>query len=87
MFHIVNYGGNVSIDVTFNRASATQTSLGVDSVAHILGAKNMSTGDFVQFTGAEMIMESGDTIKITADGSSPTVDAMCTVEEFFTIPG
>lgn len=87
MFHIVNYGGTVSVDVTFNRASATQTKLGVDSTAHILGAKNMSSGDYIQFTGAEMVMEAGDTVKITADGSTPTVDAMLTAEEFFTIPG
>lgn len=87
MFHIVNYGGTVSVDVTFNRASATQTALGVDSVAHILGSKNMSSGDYIQFTGAEMIMETGDTIRITADGTTPTVDAMCTVEEFFILPG
>jgi len=87
MFHIVNYGGTVSVDVTFNRASATQTNLGVDSIAHILGSKNMSSGDFIQFTSAEMVMEPGDTIKLTADGSTPTVDAMCTVEEFFLIPG
>jgi hypothetical protein len=87
MFHIVNYGGTVSVDVTFNRASATQTNLGVDSVAHILGSKNMSSGDYIQFTGAEMVMEPGDTIKLTADGTTPTVDAMCTVEEFFTVPG
>lgn len=87
MLHVVNFNGTVTIDITFNRVSATQTKLGVDAQAHILGSKNMSQGDFVQFLGAEMVMEPGDTIKIVATGSTAQVDAMATVEEFFTIPG
>lgn len=87
MLHIVNSGGTVTVDVEFNRASATQTKLGVDAHAHILGGKNMSAGDFIQFIGAEMVMEPGDTLTITADGTTPHVDAMATVEEFFVIPG
>ena len=87
MLHIVNFNGTVTIDITLNRAAATQTKLGVDPTAHILGSKNMSLGDFVQFIGAEMVMEPGDTVKITATGSSPNVDAMLTAEEFFIIPG
>ena len=87
MIHIVNYGGTVTVDVTFNRAAATQTKLGVDPVSHILGGKNMSTGDYIQFIGAEMVMEPGDTIKVVADGTTPTVDVMCTAEEFFVVPG
>jgi len=34
-----------------------------------------------------MVMEPGDTLTITADGTTPHVDAMATVEEFFVIPG
>ena len=87
MLHVVNAGGTVSVDVNFVRASATQTTYGVDAHAHILGGKNMSTGDYIQFTGAEMILEAGDYVTIVADGSTPDVTAMLTVEEFFTVPG
>lgn len=87
MLHLVNTGGTVTVDVSFTRAAATQTALGVDDHAHILGGKNLSTGDYITFLGAEMIMEPGDTITATADGSTPHVDVMATVEEFFTVPG
>jgi hypothetical protein len=87
MMFVVNTGGTVTVNVEFNRASATQTNLGVDAHMHILGGKNMSTGEYIQLTGGEMIMEPGDTITVTADGTTPHVDAMCTVEEFFLIPG
>jgi len=87
MLHVVNAGGTVTVDVSISRASATQTTYGVDAFAHILGGKNMSTGDYIQFTGAEMILEAGDSVTIVADGSTPDVTAMLTVEEFFTVPG
>ena len=87
MLHLVNTGGNVTVDVSFNRASSTQTNLGVDAHAHILGGKNLTAGDYIQFLGAEMVMEPGDTITVTADGSTPHVDVLATVEEFFTVPG
>ena len=87
MLHLVNSGGTVTVDVSLNRASATQTKLNSDAHAHILGGKNMSTGDYITFTGAQMIMEPGDTITATADGTTPHVDIMATVEEFFTVPG
>ena len=87
MLHLVNSGGTVTVDVVFNRASASQTKFNSDSLAHILGGKNMSTGDYITFTGAVMVMEPGDTITCTADGTTPDVDIMATVEEFFTIPG
>ena len=87
MLHVVNAGGTVTIDVSLVRASSTQTNLGVDASAHILGGKNMSTGDYIQFTGAEMVLEAGDSVTIVADGSTPDVTAMLTVEEFFTVPG
>jgi hypothetical protein len=87
MMHVVNTGGNVSVDVALNRSIATQTKLSVDAHAHILGGKNMTTGEYIQFTGGEMVMEPGDTINVTADGSTPHVDAMMTIEEFFGVTG
>ncbi len=87
MLHLVNAGGTATVDVEFNRSSATQAALGVDASAHILGGKNMSTGDFVQFLGAVMVLEPGDTVTVTADGTTPTVDVIATLEEFFVTPG
>ena len=87
MLHLVNAGGSVTVDVEFNRSAATQAALGVDASVHILGGKNMSTGDFIQFLGAVMVLEPGDTVSVTADGTTPTVDVIATVEEFFLIPG
>ena len=87
MLHLVNAGGTVTVDVEFNRSSATQSALGVDASVHILGGKNMSTGDYIQFLGAVMVMEPGDTVTVTADGSTPTVDVLATLEEFFVTPG
>lgn len=87
MLHLVNAGGTVTVDVEFNRSAATQSALGVDASAHILGGKNMSAGDFVQFLGAVMVMEPGDTVTVTADGTTPTVDVIATLEEFFVVPG
>ena len=87
MLHLVNAGGTVTVDVEFNRSAASQAALGVDAQAHILGGKNMSTGDYIQFLGAVMVLEPGDTVTIVADGSSPHVDAIATVEEFFLVPG
>ena len=86
MMHIVNDGGTVSVSIDFKRHSDTQTKLGVDAHAHILGGKNMSSGDYIQFTGAELIMEPGDSITCTADGSTPHVDVLATIEEFFISP-
>ena len=87
MLHLVNAGGTVTVDVEFNRSAATQAALGVDASVHILGGKNMSTGDYVQFLGAVMVLEPGDTVAVTADGTTPTVDVIATVEEFFVVPG
>ena len=80
MLMVSNVNGTVTTDVTFNRAADSST-------FHILGSKNMSTGEYVLFTGAEMVMEAGDTIKMIPTGSTPIVDLMATVEEFFLIPG
>jgi hypothetical protein len=87
MLHLVNAGGTVTVDVEFNRSAATQAALGVDASVHILGGKNMSTGDYIQFLGAVMVLEPGDTVTVTADGTTPTVDVIATVEEFFLVPG
>ncbi len=75
--YVTNTGGNTTdIDVEFNRADGSH--------AHILGSKNISSSDFIQWSGAYIVLEPGDTITFTPSGNnSPHVDVMATVEEFF----
>jgi DNA/RNA endonuclease YhcR with UshA esterase domain len=80
MLFVSNSGGNVTVDVEFYRA-ADSTHI------HILGGKNMTTGEYIQFTGAEMVLEPGDYVTTTAVGGTVHVDTMATVEEFFLVPG
>jgi len=54
----------------------------------IIGGKNLSTGEFLQFDGgAFIVLESGDSIDVTPSntggGADPQIDVFCTVEEFF----
>ena len=69
------------IDVQWYRASESTSFF-------IVGGKNLSTGEFLQFDGgAFIVLEAGDYITIepsnTGGGSDPQIDAFCTVEEFF----
>lgn len=80
MLMITNVNGTATVDCQFHRIADS-------SIMHILGSKNMSTGEYVLFTGAEMVLEPGDHITLTPTGATPTVDIMVTVEEFFLIPG
>lgn len=75
LLFLSNVGGSVTVDVEWDRADGTH--------AHILGGKNLSTGDFLQFSEAFIVLEPSDEINVVADGSSPHVDFLCTVEEFF----
>ena len=80
MLMITNVNGTATVDCQFHRAADS-------SIMHILGGKNMSTGEYVLFTGSEMVLEPGDHVTLTATGSTPIVDIMMTVEEFFLVPG
>lgn len=78
MLMIVNTSGStVAIDCVWNDISAAHA-------PHILGSKSLGNGDYVLFTGATLVLEAGDSLKITA-GTSGTVhvDGMCTVTETF----
>lgn len=82
LLFITNASANDSdIEVKWYRASKTTSYF-------IIGGKNLSTGEFIQFDGgAFIVLEAGDYITVepsnTAGGGTPIIDAFCTVEEFF----
>lgn len=51
---------------------------------HIIGDKNMTAGEFLQWSNAYIVFEPGDVMTATASAhASPHIDVLCTVEEFF----
>lgn len=82
LLFITNAGANASdIAVQWYRAADTTSYF-------IIGGKNLSTGEFIQFDGgAFIVLDAGDIIKIqtsdTGGAGVPNVDCFCTVEEFF----
>lgn len=77
MLMINNVLGNVSPDVTWEDVSSAH---GV----HIVGGKNLVAGDSILFTGATLVLESGDKLNITIPGTgSCHLDGLCTVSETF----
>lgn len=77
LLYVTNTGGaSTDVDVEFNRADGSHV--------HILGSKNISATEFIQWSGAYIVIEPGDTITFIPSGNnSPHVDVMATVEEFF----
>lgn len=81
LLYITNIsGGTCTVDIEFNRADSTHM--------HILGSKNMSNGEFIQWSDAYIVLEPTETITVTPSSQgSPHIDVMATVEEFFTFEG
>ena len=51
---------------------------------HIIGDKNMTAGETIQWSNSYIVFEAGDTMTATASAhASPHIDVLCTVEEFF----
>lgn len=51
---------------------------------HILGGKNIAVGEFVLFTGATLILQSGESLSVVGTSASAIhLDAACTVTETF----
>ena len=77
LLYITNTGGSsTDVNVEWNRADGSH--------AHILGGKNISSSEFIQWAGAYIVFEPGDTLTFIPSGNSnPHVDAFATVEEFF----
>ena len=77
MLMLNNIVGNVDLDVTWEDASSS-------SSVHIIGSKNMVAGDSILFTGATLVLESGDTLEVLVPGTgSCHLDGLCTVSETF----
>ena len=76
LLYVTNTGAaSTDIDIEFDRADGSHV--------HIIGGKNISSTEFIQWSGSYIVLESGDTVKFTPSGSdNPHVDVMCTVEEF-----
>lgn len=77
MLLLVGVTDSPSIDVTWTTA--------IDGgICHLLGGKNISIGEFILFTGATLVLQPGDTIKVKATSNSAMrLDAACTVTETF----
>lgn len=77
MLFVVNANGNTTVNAFWYRASLS------DSFS-ILGGKNMSSGDYILLTGATLVLEPGDELRVMPTGNTtPNIDAMCTVTETF----
>ena len=70
-----NANGNNTVSLKWYRKQ--------DNVSyHIIGGKNMSQGDFVQLSGAYLVLEPEDRLEVVLS-TSGNVDALCTAEEMF----
>lgn len=53
----------------------------------IVGAKNLASGEYLQLSSAFLVLEAGDTLKVTpsatAGGNDPDIGVIVTVEEVF----
>lgn len=77
MLMVVNANGNTTINVTWYDASSTNS-------VFILGGKNMTSGEYVLFTGATLILEAGDKLNVQPTANTaPHMDCLCTITETF----
>ena len=78
----VSNGTASASDVLIEWVDASESSTIV-----ILGGKNLDTGEYIQLSSAFLVLESGDTLKVTADntagGNDPDIGCITTVEEVF----
>lgn len=77
MLMIVNAGGNTTVTAVWYDASKSYSS-------RIVGGKNMGVGEYLLFTGASLVLEAGDKLRITpTSNAAPHIDGLCTVVETF----
>ena len=76
LLFLTNVNGNTTVDVEWDRADGSHM--------HILGGKNLTAGEFVQFSDGYVVFEAGDEMTVVASGNaSPHIDVLATVEEYF----
>lgn len=74
---ITNANGNNTIALKWYRKQ-------VNTSFFIIGGRNMTQGEFIQFDGnAYIILEPGDRLDVTINNNG-IIDAICTAEESFT---
>ena len=77
MLFVVNANGNTTVNGYWYDHSATES-------FSIIGGKNMTAGEYLLLTGATLVLEPGDEIRIMPTGNAtPDIDAMCTITETF----
>lgn len=77
MLFVVNANGNTTVNAFWYRNSLSDS-------FNILGGKNMTAGEYILLTGATLVLEPGDELRVMPTGNaSPNIDAMCTVTETF----
>ena len=77
MLFVVNANGNTTVSATWYDDSETTS-------FNILGGKNMTSGEYILLTGATLVLDPGDEIRVTPSGNAaPNIDAMCTITETF----
>lgn len=77
MLFVVNANGNTTVNAYWYRSALTDS-------FNILGGKNMGSGDYILLTGATLVLEPGDELRVMPTANTtPNIDAMCTVTETF----
>lgn len=76
LVYIVNANGTVTVTFEWYRAAE-------DTHFFILSGKNLGTGEALQLSESYIVLEPGDKLEVTPDGTTPIIDALCTVEEMF----
>lgn len=77
LLFFANGDGTTSVSVTWYRTRYSDSFV-------IVGGKNMTSGEYVQFSDGIIVLEPGDEIRVVVTGAAaPNMDFMCTVEEEF----
>lgn len=77
MLFVVNANGNTTVSGVWYDDSSSQS-------LNLIGGKNMTSGEYILLTGAVLVLEPGDEIRVTPTANTtPNIDAMCTVVETF----
>lgn len=77
LLYVANGNGSTpTVDIEWNRADGSHV--------HILGDKNLTSAEFIQWSDAYIVFETGDNLTVVcSNANDPHVDVLCTVEEYF----